>query len=65
MVRFRRSFFRYKTSLRIQILFSYLINSLIEEIYGNNKYSVQVKHNTHDISALLIADDVALLSDTV
>ena len=46
------------------ILFSYFINSLLEEISANSKHGVQFVPNTRDISALLFADDMALLSDT-
>ena len=43
------------------ILFSYLISSLAEEISAHSKHGVQILTNTQDISALLFADDVALL----
>ena len=46
------------------ILFSFLINSLIEEISCNSKHGIQLSPNTSDLSALLFADDVALLADS-
>ena len=46
------------------IMFSYLINSLANEIAENCKHGIQLAPNTQPVSSLLFADDVALLADT-
>ena len=47
------------------IFFSILINVLAKEIKDNCKHCIQLTPNSPDISILLFADDIVLLSDTV
>ena len=46
------------------LLFTVMINSLIEEVSAKAKHGVQLMPNTPDVSILLFADDVVVFSDT-
>ena len=46
-------------------IFSIVINSLATEIKDKCKHGIQLMPNTPDVSILLFADDIVLLSDTV